>query len=83
MKRIRRRLASAATLALVAFPLAAAPGQSPVAPQLTPEQAAARTAAMAKIRTASETDRQHMLTLLGLKDPAPLGPTSTDPTRRP
>ena len=85
MKRILSALPSAAAIAvaLIAFPLAAALAQPPGAPQLTPEQTAARTAAMAKIRAASESDRQRMLTLLGLQDPAPLGPTAADTNRRP
>jgi beta-glucosidase len=55
--------------------------QNPNVPQLTPEQQAARNAAMARIRAASEADRQRMMALLGLQDPGPLPPADIDPTR--
>ena len=60
-----------------------AAAQDPAFPQLTPEQQTARTAAMATIRAASDADRLRMLDLLGLKDPGPLPPPASDPTRLP
>ena len=55
--------------------------QPPQAAQLTPEQLAARNEAMARARAASESDRQRMMDLLGLKAPDALPPPSTDPNR--
>jgi beta-glucosidase len=60
-----------------------AKAQVPAFPQLTPEQIAARNAAMVKVRAASEADRQRMMELLGLKEPGPFPPAATDRNRRP
>ena len=68
-------------LALLSLTSRTTLAQNPNFPQLTPEQQAARNAAIAKIRAASEADRQQMMSLLGLKDPGPLPPADTDPKR--
>jgi len=80
---LRSIVALLGTLAVLSVTGALATAQTPAFPQLTPEQTAARNAAMAKIRAASETDRQRMTELLGLKEPGPFPPAAIDPNRRP
>src|SRR5258708_4167821 len=74
---------SAAAIAFTILSFQSAGAQPPSLPTLTPEQIAARNAAMAKVRAASDSDRKRMMELLGLKDPAPLPPADADPNRRP
>lgn len=79
------RASASLVVAFVVLPVAGklAVAQAPALPPLTPEQVAIRTAAAAKVRVASEADRQHMMILLGLREPGPFAPLDSDPNRPP